>query len=147
MDLFCEKCTLQFDKKYAFDLHLSSVHGVKIEVMKKPLICEENVPAQVNENDVLDNVVNNSLTCDTCDSSFKSKKSLKRHITSVHEGKKSFKCDLCGTSFTGKSSLKRHVATVHEEKKPFKCAICDFKFSKKSVLKNHMVSVLEEIKR
>ena len=52
MDLFCEKCTLQLDKKYEFDLHLSSVHGVKIEVKKKPLICEENVTVQVSENDV-----------------------------------------------------------------------------------------------
>ena len=130
MDLFCEKCTLQFDKKDAFDLHLSLVHGVTIEVKKDLLICEENVPVQVSEKDVLDHVVDNSLTCDICDSSFKSKKSLKRHITSVHEGKKSFKCDLCGTSFTRKPSLNIHVASVHEGKKPFRCNICDYSCSK-----------------
>ena len=32
MDWFCEKCNLQFGKKYVFDLHLSLVHGQKIKV-------------------------------------------------------------------------------------------------------------------
>ena len=34
-NLFCEKCTLQFDKEYVFDLHLSLVHGEKIGVKKE----------------------------------------------------------------------------------------------------------------
>ena len=44
-DLFCEKCTLQFGKKYVFDLHLSLVHGEKIEVKvvkNEPIACDEN---------------------------------------------------------------------------------------------------------
>ena len=41
--LFCEKCSLQFGKKYVFDLHLSLVHGEKIEVKSEPLIVEENL--------------------------------------------------------------------------------------------------------
>ena len=42
-DFFCEKCTLQFGKKYVFDLHLSLVHGEKIEVKSEPLVFEENL--------------------------------------------------------------------------------------------------------
>ena len=43
MDLFCNKCTLQFDKKYVFDLHLSLVHGEKMaEIKVEPLISEDN---------------------------------------------------------------------------------------------------------
>ena len=42
MDLFCEKCTLQFDKKYVFDLHLSLVHGEKVKVKCEPQDCKEN---------------------------------------------------------------------------------------------------------
>ena len=34
-DFFCNKCSLQFDKKYVFDLHLFLVHGEKIEVKKE----------------------------------------------------------------------------------------------------------------
>ena len=28
-NLFCEKCSLQFDKKIVYDIHLSFVHNVK----------------------------------------------------------------------------------------------------------------------
>ena len=31
-DLFCIKCKLQFGKKISFDLHLSLVHGKKVEI-------------------------------------------------------------------------------------------------------------------
>ena len=41
-DLFCEHCSLQFDKKYVFDVHLSIVHGQKIGVKTEPEVCEEN---------------------------------------------------------------------------------------------------------
>ena len=34
-NLFCENCSLQFDKKIVFDLHLSLVHGEKIGVKNK----------------------------------------------------------------------------------------------------------------
>ena len=34
-DLYCEKCTLQFDKKNVFDLHLDLVHGEEIKVKKR----------------------------------------------------------------------------------------------------------------
>ena len=49
-NLFCTKCSLQFDKKYVYDLHLSLVHGEKIEVKSEPKICEENFQEpQTNE--------------------------------------------------------------------------------------------------
>jgi hypothetical protein len=41
-DLFCELCSLQFDKKYVFDVHLSIVHKQKIKVKTEPEICEKN---------------------------------------------------------------------------------------------------------
>ena len=28
-DLFCDKCSLQFDKKIVYDIHLSFVHKIK----------------------------------------------------------------------------------------------------------------------
>ena len=42
-DFFCENCKLQFGKKYVFDLHLSLVHGQKIEVKPEPNDFEENI--------------------------------------------------------------------------------------------------------
>ena len=91
-----------------------------------------------------------SFSCKICDTSFKCRKSLKRHMALVHEGKKPFQCNtcdfsflsrqdldvhtklvhtpcgICGKVFKVKQSLKRHIETFHEGKKPFKCNLCEF---------------------
>ena len=38
-DLFCTQCSLQFGKKYVFDLHLSLVHGKVLEIKKEANNC------------------------------------------------------------------------------------------------------------
>ena len=51
MDMFCNKCTLQFDKKYVFDLHLFLVHGGKMPEGEKALIGDffpQPTPSQVS---------------------------------------------------------------------------------------------------
>ena len=35
-DLYCFECSLQFDKKYVFDIHLSFVHGEELEIKQEP---------------------------------------------------------------------------------------------------------------
>ena len=101
MDMYCTKCSLQFDKNIIFDMHLSIVHKETIDIKKEP-------------------------TCVT----LKEKPDNTRSAT-VQEKKKPFKCDICGYSFSGKGSLKKHIASVHEGKKPFKCEICDYSCSQK----------------
>ena len=101
--LFCERCSLQFGKKYVFDLHLSLVHGEKIEVKVESPISEENLLDSKNRAKVLSHhVVEKQLKCDICKSVFKTKETLKRHIQTVHEGKKPFTCKICDTSFAKK---------------------------------------------
>ena len=44
-DLYCYECSLQFDIKYVFDVHLSVVHGEKLDIKQEPdsqhsVICE-----------------------------------------------------------------------------------------------------------
>ena len=145
MDLFCNKCTLQFDRKLVFDLHRSLVHEEKMaEVKIEPQISKENFQErQAGEPVFQDHVVEIDIKCDICSSLFKTKHSLKRHIASVHDGKKSFKCNVCNASFAGKRELNRHVESVHERKKPFKCNICDASFGYKFVLNKHVLSVHE----
>ena len=105
MDLFCNRCALQFDKKYVFDLHLSLVHGEKIQVKIESQISEENIEEPQNSKQVFsDHVVDTGLKCNTCYSTFKTKRNLKSHIVSVHEGKKPFKCIICDTSLREKQA-------------------------------------------
>ena len=107
MDMFCNKCTLQFDKKYVFDLHLLLVHGEKMaEVKIEPGISEDNFQElQASEPVFPDHVVDIGLKCKTCDASFEEKGDLIGHVSSVHEGKKPFKYNTCDASFTKKQSI------------------------------------------
>ena len=86
-DLFCEQCSLQFDKKCEFNVHLSIAHKGKnpekdsqeANGSEKPSITE----------------LNGYFKCDTCNFGFVTKKGLKWHVFSTHDGKKSLKSNPC----------------------------------------------------
>ena len=142
MDMYCTKCSLQFDKKIIFDMHLSIVHKEIIDIKKEPTCStlmensDETRSTSVQEK-------KKPFKCDMCDYSFSEKGSLKRHIASVHEGKKPFKCDVCSYSASERANLKRHIESVHEGIK-YICVICDKGFSSKSHLNRHVSSVHQE---
>ena len=146
MDWFCHECTFQFGKKYVFDLHRSLVHGEKMaEVKIEPQISEENFQeCQEGEPVFPDHEVETDFKCNICSSLFKTKPGLKRHIATLHDGKKPFKCNVCDASFAQKAHLNTHVASVHEGKKPFHCNICDASFAQKPHLNTHVASIHEE---
>lgn len=77
-------------------------------------------------------------TCEICNSEFKDRSNLKKHILVVHEGIKPFECSLCGSCFSQKSKMKKHIAAVHERKKPHKCKWCDRGFDSKKDLTRHI---------
>ena len=62
-------------------------------------ICGENPEI---ENSHSEEEMDQPLRCDICDSPFKSEGTLKKHIGSVHEGKKPFKCNKCESGFSQK---------------------------------------------
>ena len=78
--LYCEKCSLQFDKKIVFDIHLSFVHkiNIKIETEEKEIEIKEEEDSgsvfQSNEKKPNPNIVN---------------------LNSISEGKKSHNCTIC----------------------------------------------------
>ena len=94
----CIRCSLQFDKNYAFDLHLSLVHGEKIEVKNETIICKENVQdPQMSKGRLSNDIVEKQFKCDICDSFFQTKQTLKRHIQSIHTKEKPYLCNICDT--------------------------------------------------
>ena len=85
---------------------------------------------QTSEKLSSDHVVITCIKCDICNSSFKTKETLKRHIESVHDRKEPFKCIVCDVGFSQKHHLNAHKLSVHEGKKPFRCNICDACFTR-----------------
>ena len=132
-NLFCENCSLQFDKKIVFDLHLSLVHGEKIGVK--------------NEESLVEFV--------ECGKILASKKALTRHKSKIHDvenvpeavqqfsklnndNEKPFEGKICDENFARKSRLTDHIAEVH--KKPIKCDICTSNFKTQQTLTVHIKS-------
>ena len=63
-----------------------------------------------------------TFICSLCNVKIFTKKDLKAHIATVHEGTKPYLCSIrnCDSTFKTKKSLNRHINTIHERKKNFK---------------------------
>ena len=48
-DLYCYECFLQFEKKYVFDIHLSTVHGEDRDAKQEPDINQVLVIPEAKE--------------------------------------------------------------------------------------------------
>ena len=67
-------------------------------------------------------------SCQVCDKGFSKSQSLKRHIETIHKGKKQkkfLKCSDCNrASFRDNSDLQRHIREVHTKSISFECEHC-----------------------
>ena len=84
--------------------------------------------------------------CSVCDYKCSEGGQLKRHISSVHERERPFKCDICEATFAGKNNVVIHIARIHEGKNPFSCNICKATFKTHKGLKEHCATVHEKKK-
>ena len=73
--------------------------------------------------------------CPKCDYKATVMASLKTHIKSKHEGKRSSQCDY---NAFDKQTLLRHVNVIHLNIKLFQCDSCDFKASQRGTVNSHV---------
>ena len=70
------------------------------------------------------------------------KKTLKRHIKTGHEKRKTtYRCSLCDYICAHESTLSNHMESFHENKKPHKCSICDAAFTTGTNRRQHEKSI------
>ena len=163
-NMFCNRCVLQFEKKYVFDLHLKLVHGenpfnepeeleesgifVKYETDVKPEIIfslpePDSHHSTTVRNDPLkisghEEKYGNNIQCPaTFDKEFE----LTKHFTKEHD-----------VNNKDKNSAMTHEKTFQVDKedileksigKPIKCDTCNSFFKFKSYLKLHVETVHE----
>lgn len=81
--------------------------------------------------------------CKFCESRFKSKVDLRRHIY-IHNGENSFKCSVDGCVFESRcqSSLTRHQKKIHSNQplNEYECHECNARFTRGSNLTRHLIS-------
>ena len=144
----------QFDKKYLFDVHLSFVHGEKLDIKQEP-DSQPSVICEATELEIKHQGEENTKK----NESKRRKVSMK--AASGHKGKGKFKCAICNEDFErqghlnqhvetvheGKKPLNRHVETIHDGKKPFKCDICNAKFTSNQSMKGHIATIHEGRKK
>ena len=67
--------------------------------------------------------------CSQCDKKFSTNNNLKIHNQSKHSNSADLKCDFCDSTFKIKQYLQRHILTRHtDDLEPVECQICSKKF-------------------
>lgn len=88
------------------------------------------------------------FACHLCDRLFLRKQQLKHHINTSHKKLKPYTCQTCGSSFSTKRGLDYHYQTHRDsnERVKFPCQQCDKTFFQKGHLKLHMDTVHKRMK-
>ena len=133
----CDKTSQDFKYIQGFYTHIKShEEDVNCEICGKTLkndrVLKEHIRS-VHESKV--------FPCNECNKKFKSKQSVKRHMT-VHELPSSdpseglHKCNKCKRYFTSENLLKMHIDLKHADN-VFYCSPCDKTFKSKQNLVSH----------
>lgn len=75
--------------------------------------------------------------CAHCDTTFKRKDTLAKHVARKHSNKFLFKCSTCGKSFNQKANLAQHERS-HSTRKEFKCPQCPAQYRWRASLIQHI---------
>ena len=76
--------------------------------------------------------------CGFCNAFLRSEKSLKVHVTFIHEKTKLKKCEICLENFPDDESLTLHLESTHLKSKPYKCKNCDESFETIEEMMKHI---------
>ena len=144
-DQYCTQCSLKFDNKCIYDLHIRLVH-VKLkekntneQQTNKSFHCEDKPKAKPNyakqsaSRQTKDEQYQRKkrLKCESYEYSCKENVDMDKHVASVHKVKKHIRCEICGYGFSQERDLNRHVLSVHEKKKAFTCEYCEYQMTLK----------------
>ena len=77
--------------------------------------------------------------CEYCGREFGDSSTLRRHIGTVHLGKRRFRCGECKKLFGQKGSLLMHLRHIHLNERRFGCDHCEYRAKTRTVLHSHIL--------
>jgi hypothetical protein len=105
----CDFCDQLLSTKWNLKIHVKAIHLKKYNCSKCPSSykCAENLKDHIDS-------VHEANKCDSCDKTYKSRKSLYQHKFYVHTN--GVRCDFCDQLLSTKWNLKVHVKAVHRHR-------------------------------
>jgi len=76
--------------------------------------------------------------CGKCGKRFSTRKSMNRHLKTVHEEQRKFQCEECPQQFKLRNHLTVHIRQVHQAERQRQCHLCPKQFWSSSNLKRHI---------
>ena len=138
------------NKDYSVEFEKARINPRKRMIIKQETADDNVDPSEILKGKKLNKCPQKTSAkiCEQCGRSFPWNHHLKRHVESVHEGKRQPKkrkhqCNICGKSV---NHLKEHIRAVHDKVKSFICTICGYKCGRQHRLNRHMELVHDEIK-
>ena len=118
LDFECKFCKKRYYAEWKLNNHTRVTHGGRTLTYKCD-ICEK---MYIHKQQHLKNHIESShqylkFKCPNCNKVFGLRKSLFRHIESVHQGKKHVQCDICKKNYTRKDYLVYHLKIHNKESK------------------------------
>ena len=120
----CDLCTKRFESETRLKTHNSSVHGQVGETFFCDN-CGKKFRSQhnLNQHKRMMHKKTGMYFCTLCRKAFYNKELLNCHVRKTHPPTKQ-KCDFCDITYTCNFALKKHISSIHEGKKYlFKCNI------------------------
>ena len=117
---FCQICSLQFDNKFVYDLHISLLHKTPNTTAQS--IDDEKSIKQDNDfstqpiKEEIDISIDENILQITKNTNLSNKSKVKSPISSINKGQKTNECLICDGKFSTKRSLKQHIKSHHKEK-------------------------------
>ena len=142
----CDLCKSDYGTKQALKNHVMRAHEGQDFKTHQCSTCGKKFESNARLLQHVNTKHNESfkgVTCDICQKTYMSEKTLETHKRLVHEKIRDYVCEICAKSFQTPAYLKHHIAAVHDGIRKFKCKLCEKSFAHEFGLKRHVSSFHE----